>query len=148
VGKAHCMDRGSSVDRFKLWVGITGMPAASADDVLKEAQGSVRQGIARALPPEGLDAGRSVVFGRAVRDPDKAELAIAFAGRRVQRCRWWFISLAFGIYLTIEGTGTNRVSMWLGIGFIVGSVYLFSVWVRALRSISSNRAIMRHDPSG
>lgn len=148
MGNAHCMDRESLVDRFKLWVGITGMPAASADGVLKEAQGSVRQGIARALPPEGVDAGRSVVFGRAVRDPDKAELAIAFARRRVQRCRWWFISLAFGIYLTIEGTGSNWVSMWLGVGIIVASVYLFSGWVRALRSISLNRALMRRDPSG
>lgn len=148
MGNAHCMDRESLVDRFKLWVGITGMPAASADDVLKEAQGGVRQGIARALPPEGVDAGRSVVFGRAVRDPDKTEPAIAFARRRVQRCRWWFVGLAFGIYLTIEGTGTNRVSMWLGIGIIVASIYLFSGWVRALRSISLNRALMRRDPSG
>jgi len=37
------MDRKSLVERFKLWTGITGIPAASSDDVMKEARAAVRK---------------------------------------------------------------------------------------------------------
>jgi hypothetical protein len=66
------MDRKAFGERMRLKVGITGTPAASAEDVLREAQS----------PP----------FYRNYRSKDSVD-------RVVRRSRWWWLRLLIGVGL-------------------------------------------------
>jgi hypothetical protein len=132
------MNRKVFGERIKLYVGITGIPAASPEDVMREARSEV---------PAPLAVSRSVVLGRAVENPE-ADSAIAYARRRIGRSRLGLLIFPLGAFLAIDAALENVAwLMWLGIAYMVVSIYGLSIWIRARRSISQNQALKRTDAS-